>query len=209
MSNNWPTTQEKEERAGRRATLIAGAFARGNDPVQALIEHDENLPPAERKGKRLNNPTHPERIGGASPRAVATHRLTTALETVEVRSTLDHLLKYAEDKKLGRNVIDVLSRIINGYLKPPATDGEDDDGDGEAALVRTRDALEASKLALGFYKDSREFIIKRGKLEGEQSAPEVETLEGLAATVDSLMNRANELTAVLAIAHEPQEDDDV
>lgn len=169
----------------------------GQDPVQALVEHDQglaHLSPAEKSCRRLNNPSYPERKQGAKPDAIATHRFANTLERVEVRTTLDYLLRHADDIDLGRKVLDGCDRIISEFLEKPLPDAED-----ATAKVRIKEFEAAAKLAMRFYESSRQFMVKR-----ESQGEEGETIlqpgdrDAIAERLTLLNERATQIARLLA-----------
>jgi hypothetical protein len=158
-STNWPTNKQIEARASARATVVCQAIAAGESPIDALVEHDaelENLPAQVARQHKLNNPTREERLAGLDPEGVAIHRITKSMETVEVETTIDHLLRHANNLHLGENVLNTAARILDEFNKQSP-----EDWGSLGVRVRPRDAEPWAKMVLKFLSDSKQFLIKR------------------------------------------------
>jgi len=160
----WQSYEQEEARAKARATTVAKALVDGADPIESLVAHDqelENLPADIKRQYSINNPTRGERLAGLDPEGVAIHRITKSMETVEVETTIDHLLRHANNLQLGENVLNTAARILDEFNRQdPSLWNEN------SARVRPRDAEPWAKMALKFLSDSKQFLIKRNTVSG-------------------------------------------
>lgn len=195
----------KTDNRSRTASLVASAMMRGEDPAQALVDHDlamahEEHPGPGPKPGRLCKPGPGE--GGASREVVAGHRVASALETVEVSTTLDYLLRHANNRRLGVKVLEGAERVLNHFLRlkelPAADDGE--------APVRVREFEAVAKMVMKFYADAREVYIKRQSNEVE-AVVDVTKPDEVFSKIAKLADEAGELRKLLAAPAAPEDAD--
>lgn len=204
----WQTNEQEAARRSARTKVVCQGLTSGISPDQSLLQHDQelaHLPEADRKKHALNNPTRQERLAGATPEAVAIHRVTKSMETVEVQTTIDHLLRYANEKHLGEQVLDTASRILDEFNKQsPEQWGM------EGAKVRPRDAEPWAKMVLKFLSDSKQFLIKRNAAEKtEETVLDPSNLHEIEARGYQAMQRIERIKAAIAAEEDKEVCNDV
>lgn len=189
------SAEVKTDNRSKTAGIVAGAMMRGDDPAQALIDHDLSLAHENHEGPgpkpgRLCKAGPGE--GGATRETVASHRVAASLETVEVSTTLDYLLRHANNKRLGLKVLEGADKVLTAFLQlqelPAADDG--------TAPVRVKEFEAVAKMVMRFYSDAREVFIQRKTTETEKLV-DVTQPDQVFSKIAQLADEATELRKLL------------